>query len=366
MTSPAHIRDRADFGSIRYANCWEDAGILCEALDPGPGSRILSIASAGDNALALLATGAEVVAADISPAQLACLELRVAGFRRLEHDELLRFLGVRPDGDRLETFRTLEGELSDAARGYWRARPEWIRDGIIHAGKFERYFRAFRTRVIPCIHRRRTVETLLAEKDANERHRFYDRTWNNARWRLLFRLFFSRFVMGRLGRDSEFFRYVEGSVAGRIMDRARHALTALPTHANPYLHFILTGNYGACLPRYLRSEHFEAVRDGLDRLTLVEASIEEAAAVHGNGGFTGYNLSDIFEYLDPETCLRIYGTLLEHARPGCRFAYWNMLVPRRAPAELADRVTHLDTLSEALADRDLAFFYSAFVVEEVR
>ena len=44
----------------------------------------------------------------------------------------------------------------------------------------------------------------------------------------------------------------------------------------------------------------------------------------------------------------------------------NMLVPRKCPAELADRVTHLDTQSDELLERDLAFFYSAFVVEEVR
>ena len=96
--TPQHIEHRADFGLIRYANCWEDADILCEALAAEPGKRVLSIASAGDNALALLATGCEVVAADLSPAQLACVELRSASFRRLEYDELLAFLGVRPSG----------------------------------------------------------------------------------------------------------------------------------------------------------------------------------------------------------------------------------------------------------------------------
>ena len=66
------IEDRAAFEQVRYANCWEDADVLCEALQPAEGKRILSIASAGDNALALLAQGATVVAADISLAQLAC------------------------------------------------------------------------------------------------------------------------------------------------------------------------------------------------------------------------------------------------------------------------------------------------------
>src|SRR5579863_122165 len=69
---------RADFATIRYAQCWEDADILVEALAPGPGKRCLSICSAGDNTLALLACSPDyVLAIDRSAAQLACLELRV-------------------------------------------------------------------------------------------------------------------------------------------------------------------------------------------------------------------------------------------------------------------------------------------------
>jgi S-adenosylmethionine:diacylglycerol 3-amino-3-carboxypropyl transferase len=40
---------------IRYAQCWEDADVLLEALDIQPGQSCLSIASAGDNTLAMLA-----------------------------------------------------------------------------------------------------------------------------------------------------------------------------------------------------------------------------------------------------------------------------------------------------------------------
>ena len=62
----------ADFSLIRYAQCWEDADVLLAALDPSPGAVCLSIASAGDNTLALLARSpARVVAVDLNTAQLA-------------------------------------------------------------------------------------------------------------------------------------------------------------------------------------------------------------------------------------------------------------------------------------------------------
>ena len=223
----------------------------------------------------------------------------------------------------------------------------------------------FRERVLPLIHRRKTVVALLDEKDEEARKAFYRRTWNNLRWRLLFRVFFSRFAMGRLGRDPEFFRYVEGSVAERILARTEYALTVLPGYANPYMEYILTGNFRRALPLYLRPEVFPGLKRNLDKLTLFEGPIEEAALAHRGEGFDGFNLSDLFEYLDEPTSAAVYGRLLETARPGARFAYWNMLVPRRLAAAFPGRVRPLDAEARELFARDLAFFYSAFVLEEV-
>ncbi|HEV2852293.1 MAG TPA: DUF3419 family protein [Thermoanaerobaculia bacterium] len=362
---PDRIEHRARFDLVRYANVWEDAEVLRSALAPGPGKRILSIASAGDNAFALLAAGAEVVAADLSPAQLALVELKRAAIRRLSHEETLSFLGVRGSGrDRRAVYEELERDLPGRARDFWRERQDEVAGGVIHHGKFESYFRLFRERVLPLIHRRRTVLGLLEARDEAGRREFYETRWNNLRWRLLFRVFFSRFAMGRLGRDPEFFRYVEGSVAERILGRTRHALTTLPAHTNPYMEYILTGSFNRALPLYLRPEVFADLKRNLDRLTLFEGPIEKAAEVHRDGGFDGFNLSDIFEYLDPPASAGVYGRLLETARPGARFAYWNLLVPRRLAQAFPGRVRSLDEEAKALFAQDLAFFYSAFVLEE--
>ncbi len=362
---PDRIEDRARFDLVRYANVWEDAEVLCAALAPAPGRRVLSIASAGDNAFALLAAGAEVVAADLSPAQLALVELKCAAIRRLGHEEVLAFLGIRRGAeDRRSVYERLERDLQTSARDFFRERLDAIAAGVIHDGKFEGYFRLFRERVLPLIHGRKTVAALLDERDTDARQAFYLQTWDNLRWRLLFRIFFSRFAMGRLGRDPEFFRYVEGSVAERILSRTRYALTVLPGYANPYLEYILTGNFRRALPLYLRPEVFPELKKNLDRLTLFEGPIQEAAVAHRGNGFDGFNLSDLFEYLDEPASAAVYGALLETARPGARFAYWNMLVPRRLAAAFPDRVRSLDAEAGELFARDLAFFYSAFVLEE--
>src|SRR5687768_3813362 len=104
MTS--EIANKADFSTIRYAQCWEDADILLEALDVQPGDVCVSIASAGDNSIALLARAPKrVVALDLNPAQLACVALRVAAYKELSHPELLELVGSTPSKRRDELYR---------------------------------------------------------------------------------------------------------------------------------------------------------------------------------------------------------------------------------------------------------------------
>lgn len=356
---------RADFSAIRYAQCWEDADVLVAALDPQPGHVCLSIASAGDNALALLSRGpARVIAVDLNPAQLACLELRVAAYRELEHGELLELIGSRASARRAELYRQCRSQLSADARQFWDGHAAEIAQGIGSAGKFERYFAMFRTRVLPLVHSRRRVERLLAGGDLAQREAFYAREWDTWRWRWLFKIFFSRFVMGRLGRDPAFFRYVEGSVADRILARTRYALTALDPAANPHLQWILTGTHTTALPFALRLENFDAIRRNLDRLEWSRGSIEEYLDAHRDVRMDRFNLSDIFEYMSPENYQRLLERLIAASNPGARLAYWNMLAPRSRPDALAARLRPNDARAKELFAQDRAWFYSRFVLEE--
>ena len=357
--------EHADFSEIRYGQCWEDADILLEALDPRPGQVGLSIASAGDNTLALLARGPEhVFAIDLSPAQLACLELRVAAYRELSHRELLVLLGSRPGHDRADLYRRCRSQLSSEARWFWDRHADQIDQGVGGAGKFERYFTLFRERVLPLVHGRANVERLLAGGTGEERERFYRDEWDTWRWRLMFRMFFSRAVMGRVGRDPSFFRYVEGTVADRILERTRHALTTLNPAENPYVQWILTGGHRTALPYALREEHFDAIRSHLDRLEWRAVAVEDFLTAADGGGIDWFNLSDIFEYMSADRYQHLLESIWRCGRRGGRLAYWNTLVPRSRPDALAGRLRPLTELARRLHEADKAFFYSRFVVEE--
>ena len=362
----SEIQSRARFDQVRYALCWEDPSLLIAGLRPHPGGHYLSIGSAGDNALALLAAGAgHVTIAELNPTQIACIDLRVAAWLELDHKELLELLGLESSARRNELYQAVRGRLNEKARAFWDGHPCWEADGPAHAGKFENYFRLFRERVLPLAHSRRRVSELLHPRAPEDRATFYEQKWNNWRWRAIFHCFFSRFTMGLLGRDPEFFRYVEGSVAARILERTRHALVELEPSSNPWLRMILTGSFGPHLPPAFLPEAFHPIREALraNRLTVHACPIED---VQGLPPVDGFNLSDIFEYMSEDSTRGLLARLAAMAKPGARLAYWNMLAPRSRPESLAGILSPLEDEARALFRTDRAFFYSRFVLEEVR
>jgi S-adenosylmethionine-diacylglycerol 3-amino-3-carboxypropyl transferase len=366
-TMQSEAAKHADFTSIlRYAQCWEDADVLLDGLDVQPGDVCLSIASAGENSLSLLTRDpSRVVAVDLNPAQLAALELRVAAYRTLAHHELLELVGSRPSARRAALYARCRPLLGEGARRFWDARPAEVQAGIGAAGKFERYFALFRRFVLPLVHSRRTVERLLEHRDSAARRAFYDERWDTRRWRLLFRAFFSQFVLGRLGRDPSFFRYVEGSVAEHLLGRVRHALSVNDPSANPYATWILTGTHRDALPHALRPEHFETIRARLDRLEWHLEPIERLVERGVLARLDRANLSNIFEYVSEAHATGLMNKLCDVASPGARLAYWNMMVPRHGAAYLPERLRALPELARRCFLADKAFFYRDFVVEEV-
>ncbi len=363
------IAAKASFETIRYAQLWEDADCLLLGLagdrKPLSGATLVSICSAGDNALAMLTLDpARVVAVDLSAAQIACLKIRIAAWRTLDHTALLELMGSRPSARRAALFDQVAATLPADAQAFWAPLKREVEVyGLGGIGRFERYFRLFHRRVLPLVHRRTTVQAVFEPRSREQRQRFLDQRWNTWRWRILLKLFFSRFTMGRLGRDPAFFDHVEGSVADHVARRVVHAIVDTDPADNPYLHWVLRGIHGTALPLALRPEHFETIRDRLDRLDIRQGSLEAFVATGEKAD--GFNLSDIFEYMGTDTFADVYGSLLDAANAGARLVYWNMMVPRRMPPAFGDRVRTMEELEARGRAMDKAFFYSDFVVEEV-
>ena len=362
----SEVEDYAKFDIIRYAQSWEDADILIEALDIQENDNILSIASAGENSISMLIKNPnKVYAIDLNANQIACVEFKIACYKYLEYAECMELMGVFESERRMELYQKIKNELSEKTKNYLDENLQIINKGIINCGKFENYFKIFRKKILPIIHNEKTRKELLEKKHKEERKKFYDEKWNNLRWKLLFRIFFSKKVMGKLGRDKAFFRYVNVNVAKHILERTKYAITELDTSQNPYLQYIINGKYGKVFPTAYRRENFEIIKNNIDKIILHSESIETFIQRADVDYISKYNLSDIFEYMSEEEMCKIIEKMLTKSYSGARIAYWNMLSEKRA-SKYIEELNYKKEQSKELFKKDKAFFYSDFIIEEVR
>ncbi len=362
----SEVENYAKFDLIRYAQVWEDAEILIEALQINENDNILSIASAGENALSMLIKNPnKVYAIDLNLNQIACTELKKMVYKYLDYDECMKLIGVQECDSRIELYEKVKEELSENNRKYFDDNKEIIEKGIIHTGKFENYFNIFGQKVLPLIHSKKIRDELLEKKTLEERKTFYDKKWNNFRWQILFKIFFSRTVMGKLGRDKAFFRYVNVNVAENILKRTKYALTELDPSENSYLHYIINGKYDKVLPVAYRKENFEIIKKNIDKLILLSESVETFIEREDVDYISKYNLSDIFEYMDDSQMQKIFEKMFTKSGKGTKIAYWNMLADKRA-SKYFENLKYDEKKSKELLNKDKAFFYSNFIVEEIK
>ena len=359
------LTDKVSFEFIRYANCWEDAEVLIEGLNSKPGSKILSIGSAGDNSFSLLSTDPEIlVAIDINKTQLHLIELKKLCFKHFSHSETIAFLGFRECSRRIEMFHEIKAYLSSNAFKFWNERLSLIEKGIIHQGKFEQYFQFFSQKILKWIHTEKRINELLSIKSSSEQISFYNRHWNNRRWRLLFRIFFSRTIMGKFGRDPEFMKEVSVSVSKNIFSKAENHLKSCAAQTNFMLHYALKGSYGDLLPHYLWPENYDIIKANIDKLEIREGLAQHAGEEFGK--FDAMNLSNIFEYMNPVLFQETTANLISMMKPEGKMAYWNLMVQRSMAEQFPQKAVHLSELSEKLTEKDKGFFYNRFIIDQIK
>ena len=373
-----------DFSLIRYSQCWEDTEILLESLDINEKDICFGILSAGDNVFSMLTKNPQkIVALDISFPQIALAKLKREVFKSFSYEEMLKFMGIKSSSERIGMYEKIRSNLEESVKNYWDFNKEAIENGIIHIGKFEKFFKIFRKRILPFVHNKKRIVKLLEKKSRQERTEYYNSHWNNFRWKLMFKLFFSRYVVGKLGRDKEFFRYAEKNISEEMKERSRYALCELDSYENPYIYYIMTGNYRLdCLPYFLREENFENIKKNLHKLEIVQNSVEEY--LDGiDFKINKFNLSDIFEYMSLDNYRKLMKKIYDNADNNAILAYWNLIVERnsekldykKTDSEITvtgketnvnrKKYERMKELDKKLHEKDMTFFYTDFIVEKV-
>lgn len=352
---------KVDFTIIRYANCWEDPDRLLEGLNLEEDKKVLSIGSGGDNSFSLLVTNPSlVVAIDVSKVQLFLIELKKEAIKLLNREAYLKFIGFEKDSqeNRVAVYNKIKVHLTEENVAYWNKNIEVLKEGIVHQGKFEKYFQVFSKKVMPFIHSKKTTAKLLAPKSSEEQINFFDKKWNTIRWRFFFKIFFSKFVLGRLGRDSSFLNEVNLNVSEFILNQAKKHLSSPFAQSNFILNYALTGDFQGDFPHYVREENYEKIKANLDKLVCFHGYAEDAIGQYGK--FDAFNLSNIFEYLNTDIFQALTDQLKNGGNANAKYAYWNLMVDR----DMSDKDSDLKHIESSLKPNDKGFFYKRLVINQ--
>ena len=341
---------------IHYSNCHEDAQFVLSHVKNQP-KRILSIASALDNALALLLTGAEeVVAIDSNPTQIHLCALKKLAIQRLEYEEFLILLGINA-GDSLAVYQKIKGELEVETRRYFDDRAYLIADvKLVHCGRFEYYFSIFKNKILPLIHTEDRIEKFMTAQTQEEQSSFYQEVFCNRRFRCMFKLFFSEWVMKKLGRDKDYFKYNEAPLADTLKGKFEQGIYHNLNRENPYLQYVVCNEFRE-LPLYLHKENFQIIKERIERLHIQKtdfyAEIQRCEKTSEKYDFM--YLSDIFEYMSEDTTRALSAGIYNALNENGQALFFNMMNDRRLSS--SEAMPFKEKKLDQTHDR--AFYYTA-------
>ncbi len=356
--------------TLLFGSSWEDPAADRRALQIVPGETLMTVTSGACNTLTLLLEDpGKVYAVDINPTQSWLLELKIAAIRHLDAVQLRAFLGLTEANDRLATFELLRPDLSPEAREYWTNQPDAIRNGVIHAGKYESFVRLF-SRVVGILQGKRRVEGIFACTTLAEQRAYFDKRWNTWQWRLLFKLLVSKRILARRGLTVDYFKFDDGSTSfsDSFLRRSKRAICDIPARSNYFLALYLLGRYRTeqDVPDYLNDEYLPIVRERLDRIVIATAAAQDWMSAQPDRSIDCFALSNICELMSLDETARLFTEVARVGSKGARICFRNLMIPRSVPESLQDKIDLQDVLSRDLLAADRSFVYSrvqAYVVE---
>lgn len=319
-----------------FNTSWEDPALDRIALNLTGDDRLVSIAGAGCNVLDYVLAGAgEVHAVDLNPCQIALLELKVAGVRRLPYHDFFRLFGHGRADDAAEMYRdALRPELSEFAQQWWDRKIGFFDGGDRwHQSFYYRGTSGFFVKMILGLVRSLKkswagVEALMAARSIDEQREVYETKLRERLWTPWMKWFLSQPATLSLigipkGQHEEMLaRYPSG--ADYIRDCVETVVTRLPFQDNYFWRVYVDGRYTPdCCPEYLKRSNFDTLRERLPRLHYRTQSLTDYLR-RSETRFTRFVLLDHMDWMVGNlrpALAEEWTAILEHAAPGARVIY---------------------------------------------
>ncbi|MFN0011355.1 MAG: DUF3419 family protein [Phycisphaerales bacterium] len=382
------------FNGLVYNQIWEDPRVDAAALQLGPHSRVLTISSAGCNALAYLAYGPQsVVSVDLNHHHLALARLKIGAVRSLPgHTELFDFFGCADDPRNVERFdRHIAPGLDADTLAYWNHRTGGALLGDANArrvGWFTTgfYKRSRLGRLLGLIHKSlraigRDPHDLVRATRTSERERLFDEAFAP-----FFDLALIRWIgssplsVFSLGIPPSQHRAMHHEASGQLLAeyrrRTRRLFCAWPIEDNCFAWQAATRGYDrrggqvAGVPDYLRPADTDLIRSRLDRLETRLTSTIDALEGAAPGDFNALVFLDSQDWMPPAVIERQWRAIARVAPPGSRIIFRTAAaaspIEPSLPADLMARFVYHEQESRRFYNDDRSAIYGGFHLYSVR
>jgi len=275
---------------IIFNTVWEDPRLDKEALKISEDDVILSISSAGCNALSyLLENPKHIYLVDRNPCQNALVELKIAAIKNLDYVSFWKMFGqgVLPNFSTVY-YPKLRKDLSPESQNYWDKKAYYF-DGTGLKRSF--YWRgtcgtvawliSWYVNFVPGL--KHAFDTLLDTKTLSDQKIVYQKFVAPKLWNGLLKLIIKSEVYltwtGIPLPQQKLLASTAGSnasIAAWIKAQVDYVCTELPFHENYFWRVYIKGSYTKdCCPEYLKEENFTKLKNSIDRISISTETVTE-------------------------------------------------------------------------------------------
>lgn len=371
------------FSGLVYTQIWEDPFIDLEAMALESHHRVVTISSAGCNALNyLMANPAHIDVVDLNGAHLSLLELKMAAIENLNaYDSFEKFFAEASSPDNVELYdRVLRWTISTSGRVYWngkaggKRRIDMFAHGFYRYGLLGQFIRLMR--LYAKLHGVKLDDWTRCQT-REQQIEWFDRSaprlFNGRFVQLICR---SPIILYQLGiPPRQFNELCDGkpeTMAHVLLQRARALLITGTVDENYFAWQATTGRYrpGGPYPPYLRHENFETLRSRVNRIKLHQKGVRQHLQTLADGSVDRVILLDAQDWMDSAEIARLWTEITRTARPGARVIFRTAGLTWRAFNTLPEAITARWETDEDtnldMTQRDMSGIYGRFHLYRLR
>jgi S-adenosylmethionine-diacylglycerol 3-amino-3-carboxypropyl transferase len=275
---------------IIFNTVWEDPRLDKEALNITEDDVILSISSAGCNALSfLLENPKHIYLVDRNPCQNALTELKIAAIKHFDYETFWKMFGegVLPQFS-TKYYPKLRPYLSDASKSYWDAKAFYFDGSGLKRSFYWRgtcgtvaWIISWYISLVPGL--KHAILSLFDAKSVEEQKVIYEKfvapkLWNGVITRLIKTEVYLSWTGIPLPQQ-KLLATTAGStesVGAWIKAQLDYVCTQLPINENYFWLVYLLGRYTkACSPEYLKEENFAKLKASVGKISISTETVTE-------------------------------------------------------------------------------------------